>query len=94
LPHLLLPSFVILPGGDRGADVALLSLLRAATQQDNERFAVLAEINPVTGPKSSLYSKTPDPTDSTFEKFPSEIRVTAVVTFAAASAFRLSNHSA
>jgi hypothetical protein len=44
---LLLPSFVILPAGQSCIDVALLALLRAATQQDDKLLAVFAEINPV-----------------------------------------------
>src|ERR1035438_5679599 len=37
------------------------------------------------------YSRTPEPTGLTFEKFPCAIRVTAMATFAAAGALRLSN---
>jgi hypothetical protein len=75
-------------------DVALLPLLDAAAQQNHNVFAILAEIDPVPGAKSILYSKTPDRTPLTFEKFPPAKRAIAVATFTAACAFKLSNHAA
>src|SRR5208337_1539156 len=48
---LLLPSFVILPVGKSCVDVAPLALLRAATQQDDKRLAVFAEINSIARPE-------------------------------------------
>jgi len=43
------PAFVCLPVGECGANIVLLALFRAATQDYHQIFAVLAEINPVTG---------------------------------------------
>ena len=47
--RLLLPSFVILPVGQRGVYIALLALFGSTGQQDDKGLAVFAEVNPVTG---------------------------------------------
>jgi hypothetical protein len=78
----------------RRGDVPILCLLRSAAEQDHQRFAILAEVDAIPGPKSILHSKTPAPTSFTLEKFPSSSRRTAVVTLAAAAASSPSNHFA
>jgi hypothetical protein len=62
----------------------LLPFLRAAAKQNDQTLAILAKVDSVAGPKSILYSKTPDPTPLTFEKLPTDSRVMATATFAAA----------
>jgi hypothetical protein len=47
--RLLLPSFVILPIGQSGVDIAMLAPFRPTAQQDDKCLAILAEVDPVTG---------------------------------------------
>src|SRR5450759_1398222 len=49
-----LASFVVLPIGDRRVDVALLPLLRAARQQDQQCVPVAPEIDSVSRPEIDL----------------------------------------
>src|SRR5690242_17566021 len=83
------PPPVLRPGRLRGCDGLALPLLRAPAQQDHDPLAILAEVHPIPRIFSSC---TPAPAPSTFEKFPWLSRVNAMVTRAAATAFKPSNH--
>src|SRR5262249_6846681 len=46
---LLFPPLIILPSGQGGFDVILLAFFSAASKQDDDAFALLAEIDTVAG---------------------------------------------
>ncbi len=53
---------------------ALLPFFQAAAEQDNERFPVLAEVDPITGAEVDFALVDPPPTPSTLEKLPGSKR--------------------
>jgi len=82
--HGLPPSFAIRPKLLGFLDIVVLPLLRAAGQENHERFPVASEINPYPGPQLMRYSCTPAPTPLMFETLPRLSRAMPIVTFAAA----------
>jgi hypothetical protein len=69
--------------------IALLPLLGATAQQNDEHLAVPAEIDSIAGPRLIRSSETPSPSDFTFEVLP--WRSTDIVTQAAACSSRPPN---
>src|ERR1700733_14635309 len=80
------PPLVVRPQLVRSLDIALLALLGAACEQDDQHLAVATEVNPVARPQSIRYSGTPSPTLFAFEVLPCPSRTNATDAFAAAAA--------
>jgi hypothetical protein len=68
--------------GLRRDDIASLPALRAARQQDDQRLAIAAEVEPIAGPKSRRRSSTPPPTPLTSDILPSDSCTKALATLA------------
>jgi len=85
LSLLFLSSFVVSPACLRRLNVLVLAFLRPAADQNYNSFAVPAEVNTVAGAEVDL-AYTPAPTLLVFDKFPCSMRVSAMVTLAAAVA--------
>ena len=78
----------------RRGDVSRLSLLRSAGKQDDHGVAVPAEVDAVARSEIDAVLEDAATDTLTFDRFPSSMRRTLVVTFAAAVASRPPNHVA
>jgi hypothetical protein len=72
----------------------LLAFLRAAAEQDDQLPAVFPKIHPVARTEVDFDLMYSAATLRKFETFPCAKRVKAITTFAAATAFKASNHLA
>ena len=88
----LLALLVILPPCDCRLDIFLLTLLGTAAKQQNQTFTILAKVDPVTGAEIQLVFEYAGPKTLYVRKVACDIRMIAVAVFAAAGAFRSSNH--
>ena len=76
-----------------GQDVLVLVLLRPTANQDNERFAILTEIDSISGAELDPAFIDAGADTPVFEKSHCSIRTSAVVTSIATGVLRLSNHA-
>src|ERR1700683_2917252 len=85
-------SFVGCPVFFNDFDIVGLTLLGAATEQDDEGFAVLAEVNPIAWAPINFEFRNAVPRRFDVRKVTYATFSKAVVTFAAAGAFSPANH--